>query len=139
MEITTGTVNKITIPKPKGLDPITVFYENFGKAQGRITIICYNKVWTSFWGSMGGQNILEFFNSCDEGYIAKNLSDINSEIPDWDKISEDLGEDVSQENHMMYYGEAVEKYGNPPEMPMIKNHNYEYLCRIIRAVQEAVK
>jgi len=132
------TANKITIPKPEGLDPITVYYEDFIKGAGRITIICYSKVWSSFWGAMGNQSILEFFNGCDEDYIAKNLSDIPAEIPDWDKISQDIGEEVNQGNHMMYYGEATEKYGNPPEMPMTKNHDYEYLCRIIKAVQKTI-
>lgn len=148
MEIEQSTVTKLTISGAKALDPISVILDDLEPRKGKITITCYGKAWTAYWGGMGERTIAQFFYSCDQHYLAGNLSDIRSEIPDVDKINEDILKaeitvdsvdhiENPQNNHEL----MVEVYGpdwycNLPEKP---NPNYQYLCRIILAVQEALK
>lgn len=130
---------KIRITGIKEIDPITVYYEDFDVGQGQIVIICYDKVWFSFWGAMGDYGILEFFLDSGVDYIAKNLSKIKPTVPDFDKISSDVGSDVSEENYQAFYSEVLDLYGSPPDLPEIPNHEFVYLCKIIETVQSAIK
>jgi hypothetical protein len=57
-----------------GLDPITVYVEQFRPGAGRMTVQCYARAWTGFWGSHGAEAPLEaFVASCDAEYIADGL------------------------------------------------------------------
>ncbi len=55
-----------------GLDPITVFYQDFEPGKGQITITCYGEAWTAYWGAMG-KGILQFFKMADQGYLVNRL------------------------------------------------------------------
>ncbi len=44
-----------------GLDPITVYVEQFRPGAGRMTVQCYARAWTGFWGSHGAEAPLEDF------------------------------------------------------------------------------
>ena len=70
----------------KALDPVTIYLEDFEPGKGMITMFCYGKAWTRYWGGMGNSNIADFFCGCDEHYIAKNLSEIDSETYDIDAL-----------------------------------------------------
>lgn len=59
--------------KPDGLDPVTVFVEQFGPTASRITVQCYAQAWTAFWGSHGEQTVEEFVCSCNAEYVTSNL------------------------------------------------------------------
>lgn len=69
-----GTVSRLYIEEVSGLDPVTVLLENFAAGVGRITIICWGEVWTSFWGGMNGDSVEKFFLRCGSEYLADNLS-----------------------------------------------------------------
>lgn len=57
-----------------GLDPITVYVEQFRPGAGRMTVQCYARAWTGFWGSHGPEAPLEsFVASSDSEYIADGL------------------------------------------------------------------
>lgn len=68
-----GTVTRIYIEGIQALDPVTVLMEDMQPGIGRVTIICWGKVWTSFWGGMSGDNIRQFLLRTDDCYIANNL------------------------------------------------------------------
>jgi hypothetical protein len=55
-----------------GLDPITVFDEDFGDGRGRLTITCYASAWTCWWGAMG-RPLAEFVAKCHREYVASNM------------------------------------------------------------------
>jgi len=147
MNIAESSVKRLTIRDIDRLDTITVFLEDYGPRQGSITIKCYGKAWTAYWGGMGELDIAGFFCSCDEHYIAKNLSDIQSTIYDIDAI-QDAAEKKGVECHRddpwndyeflnaMYGGDIMEWHDSLPKMP---NPDYRYLCRIILAVQRALR
>lgn len=131
----------------QALDPVTIYLEDFEPGKGMITMLCYGKAWTSYWGGMGTDNIAQFFCGCDEHYIAKNLSEIDSETYDIDALQEQAGEagvpyyrddpwnDYEFMNDM-YGGDMYEWHDSLPKMT---NPDYRYLCRIILAVQSGLR
>ncbi|MES1987006.1 MAG: hypothetical protein V4440_03080, partial [Pseudomonadota bacterium] len=149
------------------LDPISVIMEDIEPGKGKITIECYGESWTSYWGSMGeGKTIAKFFCSCDEHYLAGKLSSIDSHITDWDNMPELLRaklikmrragdiekheareayEDCSSidsEVAAHFNHDTMEKIIGEEwyrDMPQTENPKYNYLCRIIKAVQGAIQ
>ncbi|MCK5607578.1 hypothetical protein KAR91_37185 [Candidatus Pacearchaeota archaeon] len=163
MKIESSKVNKIVLREVKGLDPVHIFLEDLGPRQGQITIKCYDESWTASWGGMGDRTIAEFFCSCDEHYLAKNLSNIDSSVTDLDKVAErarahvlklrrekdiddlearELFDSADSIEDPFNEGELMQKiYGDDWWccLPTKPNPNYEYLCRIINAVRSALK
>ena len=88
MNIETSKATKIILSDLRGykLDPVTIFLEDLEPRKGKITIECYGESWSSYWGGMGDRTIAEFFVSCDDHYLAKNLSDIRSNVPDCEAL-----------------------------------------------------
>ena len=68
-----GAVTRFYIEDAEALDPVTVILEDFQAGVGRITIICWGEVWTSFWGAMSGQSVSEFFMNGGAEYLANRL------------------------------------------------------------------
>lgn len=169
MKVTKSTVEKITIMDVKNLDPVAVMVEEFGEGQGKITITCFDDCWTYYWGSMGKQNTLAtFFCSCDEHYLAHKLkSGIKNTVTDESEdaltaclraeilmnrrrgeISKRKARDLWEQTD-----DATDDYGRPntdtfydvfggewyDDLPKKPNPDYEYLCRIIKTVQEALR
>jgi hypothetical protein len=57
-----------------GLDPITVYVEQFRPGAARMVVQCYARAWTGFWGSHGTEAPLEsFVASSDAEYVANGL------------------------------------------------------------------
>lgn len=173
MKVEQSKVTKLRITEVENLDPITVFLEDFGPGKGQITIQCYGKSWTSYWGAMDGRTIAEFFCDSDEHYIAKNLSQIDASVPDYEALAElakaevcklrmareldhrearrlfdeindsPLTGDDDEAKAWLTYDQSImsEIFGYEwwCSIPWKANPEYEYLCRIILAVQAAIK
>ena len=56
------------------LDPINITLENHAPGKGRITIQCFDKSWTAYWGGMGDNPVEAFFCSCGTSYLIGNLA-----------------------------------------------------------------
>lgn len=84
MKLEQSTVVRLRLTELERLDPVTVFLEDFEPRKGKITIECYGKSWSSYWGGMGDSTIAEFFVGCNDSYLAKNLSSIDSSLSDYD-------------------------------------------------------
>jgi hypothetical protein len=70
MKIETSAVTKLCITGVEGLDPITVFLEDFGPNRGKITVSCWGKSWTAYWGGMwDGMTVGQFFRELNAQYI----------------------------------------------------------------------
>ncbi|WP_257292967.1 hypothetical protein [Endozoicomonas sp. ONNA1] len=179
MKIETSQITKIALSELEALDPVTVILEDIGPRQGKINIECYGQAWSSYWGGMGDRTIAEFFCSCDEHYLAKNLSSVRSHIIDYDAIGgmiqkeiKDQIKSVIQDRREQFTTEeeAREKYDQLNDsllllpsindefelrenqelldqiygeewwhsLPEKANPDYEYLCRIIKAVQSGL-
>ena len=69
MKIETSTVTKLLISELDALDPVTVFLEDFEPGKGKITISCYGKSWTSYWGAMSGDDVATFVCRTSPDYL----------------------------------------------------------------------
>lgn len=168
MKVISEVIRKLTVTYVQGLDPISIYLEDNGAGQGKITITCFDQSWTSYWGGMGNRTVAEFVRSCDNQYLAKNLSRIPSEVNDVKRIPKDLikiilgkrkADELTAEQARDYYDRVDGLRHLEPEEIMSKhdllydlygdewwycipkkpNPDYEYLCRIITAVREALK
>lgn len=148
MNVNRTVAAKIVITNIDRLDPVTVIAEDFGPGVGKITIDCFGKAWTAFWGGMGDENNKEdFFCSCDVPYIIGKLdSDLKSSIFDADAVNvaaQEMSLDWGRDDPWNDYEVMESLYG--PDMadwsdkiPKMPNPDYQYLCRIVVAVQEAL-
>ena len=169
MKIEKSAVTKMLITEVDRLDPITIYAENYVLGKGKITIECYGKSWSSYWGAMGemgDRTIEKFFSGCDPHYIAGNLSRIPSEITNGEIIRDaafreiismrrkrDLNQDSARELWDKVDSASFSDDGWHPlnlmqeifgdewwyRLPTKPNPDYQYLCRIIVAVQEAFR
>lgn len=165
MKIEYSTVRKIMVTEIERFDPIAIYLEDFKTGQGKITITCYGKSWTSYWGAMGNRTISTFFKSCGNDYLAKKLSSIPSEIDDYDALRLDMfkqilkqrrSKELSEREARNAYNEIEDRegealyldnpdmlaicYGDEPwhYIPKKVNPEYAYLDRIITVVKEAL-
>jgi hypothetical protein len=145
------------------LDSVTVILEDFELGKGKIIIECYGDSWSACWGAMGGKNVATFFCSCDEHYIAKKLSGISGDVPDYEALEAEgkkevcrlrRNRDLTESEARDLFGDA-ERFSNAESacdldgsamqiifgeewwhsIPNRPNPAYQYLCRIIKAVQ----
>lgn len=61
------------IPASNGIDPITVFWQDYEPGRGQITLYCYGSAWTSYWGGMGNKTIKQFVADGDTSYVVNKL------------------------------------------------------------------
>lgn len=86
LQIERSTVTKLVITGAPRLDSITVFLEDFGRravptdanpnyetAQGKITINCWDKSWSAYWGGMGPRTVAKFVADCGWDYVLNCL------------------------------------------------------------------
>lgn len=73
MKIKQSEITQLVITDVPSLDPVKVMIENIQPGVGNITITCFGKSWTSFWGAMSGMTIQDFFLSCNNPYLINCL------------------------------------------------------------------
>jgi hypothetical protein len=88
MVITETNVTKMVITGVPNLDPVAVYLEDQGPERGKVTITCFGKSWTHFWGAMGkGTPVRAFLLHCDKHYLAGKFSPgTNPSEEDLDKL-----------------------------------------------------
>lgn len=65
-------VRALRIEDVPGLDPVTVFLQDFGGGRGRLTVECYGEAWTAYWGAMHAE-LRKFVTSCELDYLATKM------------------------------------------------------------------
>lgn len=75
MNITYTATKVFRISDVRGLDPITVYLDDHEPGRGTLTLRCFDRAWTCYWGAMGdGYDLARFIGrSVDAGYIANCL------------------------------------------------------------------
>lgn len=68
------TASRVHRFKPDGLDPITVYVEEYGPNRARIVVQCYAQAWTAYWGAHGCKSVEAFVAGCNANYITDNLT-----------------------------------------------------------------
>jgi len=70
LQVERSTVTKLVITGATNLDPITVFLEDIAPKRGKITVNCWGKSWTAYWGGMWESlTIAQFFCELNTSYI----------------------------------------------------------------------
>lgn len=72
-----STAEVVTITGGEALDPITVYLQDFGFGRGRITIECYGKVWTTYFGAYGNGTLAQFVGRADRYYLLNRFLPTN--------------------------------------------------------------
>ena len=148
------------------LDPVTVFLEDYEPGKGKITIECYGQSWSAYWGGMSGDDVATFFCRCDESYLSGNLSRISSSIPDYSALPALAKKEIIRSRRAggLDSYDARELFNDAERLdvereseldqrlmhsvfgddwwyciPEKENPDYQYLCRIIGAVQAGLK
>ena len=137
MKISSKQARKMTLTGLDRLDPVIVIVDDIAPEQGSIIICCFGRAWTSYWGGMVDQGIVEFVMTSSVAYLADKLSNVSAKEIDYEKISDKIGACVDVTTALTYSDELVEAYGPDwyHDLPTCPNPDYQYLCRIIRAVQ----
>lgn len=55
------------------LDPVTAFLEDFAPGQGQLTLVCWGRAWSHYWGAMGDGDLRWFILGCSTGYLVEKL------------------------------------------------------------------
>lgn len=174
LDVTTSTVTKLYIKGAENLDPITVFLEDFEPGKGKITVTCYGKSWTAYWGRMwDGLTVRQFFTKLNEGYIIgrfdPHLSDRRFSAEALVKLTETeilkrrREQHISKEDAREWFEDVSDLeeaqsfewiHGRHDELmanvfgdewwrdldgATEANPDYQYLSRIIAAVQQSLK
>lgn len=162
MRIDVTTVQKIRLSELDRLDPIEVILEDFGPGRGSIIISCFSESWKAGWNAMGDETIGEFICSSDEFYLAGKLSNLSSTKPDVDATKDHAKREIAQQRRRQEISakEAREKYEAADSLMDLSEHyklaemfgnewwysikevpnpDYQYLCRIIRTVQDGLR
>ena len=86
MKWTESKVTKLFITQVPKIDPISVFLENFGNGQGKLTIEVFGEAWSNYWPSMGdGWTIEKFILKTDNHYLSKKLATLAAlSVPDYE-------------------------------------------------------
>jgi len=68
MKIEESLIKQIKVLDIERLDPITIIVEDVACGKANVTIKCFDKSWTSYWGAMGG-SVKDFFSRVNVGYL----------------------------------------------------------------------
>ena len=169
MIIKESTVTKLTVTDVPHLDPINVFFEDYGPRQGKVNIEVHGDSWSYFWGAMGeGYSIKSFFLKADTGYLAKKLKiGIPTTVDDDSQEALQLAakrEIIKSRRWFLWSKESardkwdlinsISSYGKEENedilyeifgdewynwLPQKPNPRYQYLCRIIEVIKSAIR
>jgi hypothetical protein len=164
MKISTSTVTKIVINDIQGLDPISLYLEDYAPGAGKVIITCWSDSWSYYWGHMGEKNNLaKFLCKCSNDYLtSKLLNGRSDEEPDLEATQKVAKTDVIKKRRQLLLGkdEARELFDLINEQEILDFHvsdwgkifgeefwyqfktkpstEYKYLCRILDAVRLAL-
>jgi len=161
-------LTELTITDVERLDPINVIFKDYGPQRGKVTIEVCGDAWSYFWGAMGeGHTVKSFFLKADSDYIVRKLSiGIQSTIDDesqealvwaakkeiikdrkdggsrwkardkWRLLDEITDDGKESNSDVLYEIFGCDWYDSLPQTP---NPKYEYLRRIVKTIQAAIK
>ena len=79
MNIADTTIRSLKITGLERLDPVSVYIEGHVQGKGKLTVECFGKSWSAFWGAIGNKTVEEFILSSDICYLANSLWDHSKE------------------------------------------------------------
>jgi hypothetical protein len=168
MQIQSSKVDKLTITGAERLDPIHVFLEDIEPSKGRVTIACYGQAWSAYWGGMAGRTVAEFIGDMATPYLAKYFTDVETSVFDSEALEEAAKAGVEEkfgmgrlsgdereellaeiehlpqpmaEEDMWEHSQLFERILGEDwhrNLPTKVNSDFNYLCRIVNAMKDAL-
>lgn len=74
-----NNIKTLRIREVDGLDPVTVFLEDYAPGMGCLTIASSEGAWSYFWGAMGDETIMQFIHEAEVEYLIMKL--VSSQNP----------------------------------------------------------
>lgn len=72
MKIESSGCRVVTVSETDRLDAITIYLQDFTR-KGRITVECYGKCWTTYFGAYGDGTLINFVAKADVGYLVNRF------------------------------------------------------------------
>ncbi|BCE02954.1 hypothetical protein [Marinicellulosiphila megalodicopiae] len=107
MNIVDTAIRSLKITGVERLDPVSVYIEGYVQGKGKLTVECFGKSWSAFWGAIGKKTVEEFILSSDICYLANSL---------WDHSKEQYEDDLT----------GVTQY---VRKTIIERRREEFVCR----------
>lgn len=169
MKVTKSLVEKLRIEDASPhLSSINVFFEDYEKGRGKVTIECDGDAWSYFWGATARDTIKEFFAEVGTDYlVCKFVAGISRTIDDDSQEALQLAAKkfilAARKNGEICKREASQKwfYMNQIDdgglhsntnilyyifgdewynkLPQIPNPKYNHLFKIVESAKEAIK
>lgn len=164
MKIVKSIVEKMVITDIMGLDPLNVFVEDYRPKYGKVTIECFGDCWSYSWGGLPEtETMAQFFIRADVHYLGNKLrGEMKETIEDEDGLEKALKLEIIRQRRESAFTAAwardlwesaehvedteksktcYEIFGDDwwHAIPTKVNPHYEYLCRIINVVKDALK
>lgn len=97
MNIEETLIKRFRVTDVENLDPVTIMLEDFEPGKGKIVIECWGRSWSSFWPAMGGRTISEFFTSCNDDYLIRNLApQTKTHEPDFEQFNKEIKQKICE-------------------------------------------
>lgn len=146
MDVVVSRTMTVFIDRVPNLDPITVYLNDFGSSKGKVTIECFGKAWSTYFGAMGDKTISAFLCSVDPEYLCSRMVDETKEI-DFEKLLELCASEgleipeITEETDIFSVANDIERCLGPDwylEIPKRPTREMVYFKRIIEAVQSGL-
>lgn len=91
MKVEQTNVVRLKLTDLEQLDPITIFIEDISPRQGKITIECYGKSWSTYFSGCGDNGLADFIVGLNTEYLVDRF-DVRLEKyePDFDLYLEEM-------------------------------------------------
>jgi len=84
-------IQKILISEVQGLDPITVYLEQLGERQGKITVEYASKSWSTFFSGCGDSGIATFVSKLSSEYLIDRFApQITKYVPNFEQFDAEM-------------------------------------------------
>lgn len=91
MKIENSLIQKILISEVQGLDPITVYLEQLGERQGKITVEYAGKSWSTFFSGCGDSGIASFVSKLSSEYLIDRFApQITKYVPNFEQFDAEM-------------------------------------------------
>lgn len=91
MKIEQSQITKLVLSELEKLDPISVFIEDIAPQQGKITIECYGKAWSTYFSGCGGNGLANFIIAQHTEYLVDRFDGhLQKYEPDFDQFLDEM-------------------------------------------------
>jgi hypothetical protein len=76
MKVALSSTRTFLLTEIEALDPVTIFLQDYGRS-GHVTIECYGKAWTTYFGNYGEGTLQKFVAEASPDYLINRFQTSN--------------------------------------------------------------